>query len=109
VSTRQAMDEDQGDGGKQKRLLPLLSGLWSVVFPLGGRETLRMARSRAPMIRDELDGVVSELCARFPNRSRNELENVVTDVYEQLATRATITAHLIPLTLNRSRRVLSAM
>jgi hypothetical protein len=61
------------------------------------------------MVHDELDGVVSTLCAKFPTRSRNEVEAVVTDVYDQLATSATITAHLIPLTLNRSRRVLSAM
>jgi hypothetical protein len=61
------------------------------------------------MIHDELNGVVSALCARFPTCSRSEIERVVTDVYEQLATGATITAHLIPLTLNRSRCVLSAM
>ena len=67
-----------------------------------------MAIFTASVIQDELDGVVSALCARFPTRARNEIERVVTDVYEQLATRATITAHLIPLTLNRSRRVLSA-
>jgi hypothetical protein len=61
------------------------------------------------MVHDELNGVVSALCARFPARPRDEVDRVVTDVYEQLASGATITAHLIPLTLNRSRRVLSAM
>jgi hypothetical protein len=68
-----------------------------------------MTTSVGPMVHDELDGVVSALCAKFPTRSRNEVERVVTDVYEQLVAGATITAHLIPLTLNRSRRTLSAM
>jgi hypothetical protein len=68
-----------------------------------------MTTSMGPMVHDELEGVVTALCARFPTRSRNEVERVVTDVYEQLAAGATIGAHLIPLTLNRSRRVLSAM
>ena len=61
------------------------------------------------MIHDELNGLVSALCAKFPGRSRDEIETVVFDVYEQLAMGATITAHLIPLTLNRSRRLLSGM
>ena len=67
-----------------------------------------MTTSVRPMVQDELEAVVSALCTRFPARSRSEVGGVVTDVYEQLATSATITAHLIPLTLNRSRRVLRA-
>ena len=61
------------------------------------------------LLNDELDGVVSTLCARFPTRRRSEIERVVADVYDQLAGNATITAHLIPLTLNRSRRLLDHM
>jgi hypothetical protein len=61
------------------------------------------------LLNDELDGVVSTLCARFPSRRRSEIERVVADVYDQLAGNATITAHLIPLTLNRSRRLLDQM
>ncbi len=61
------------------------------------------------LLNDELDGVVSTLCARFPTRRRSEIERVVADVYDQLAGNATITAHLIPLTLNRSRRLLDQM
>ncbi|WP_123024452.1 three-helix bundle dimerization domain-containing protein [Mycolicibacterium stellerae] len=60
-----------------------------------------------PMVHDELNGVVSALCARFPGRPRGEIETVVAKVYAELASSATITAHLIPLTLNRSRRLLS--
>lgn len=60
------------------------------------------------MVRDELGAVVSALCARFPNRSRSDVERVVADVYGQLVASATVTAHLIPLTLNRSRRLLSS-
>ena len=59
------------------------------------------------MIRDELGAVVSALCARFPERNPDEVERVVADVYAQLVANATVTAHLIPLTLNRSRRLLS--
>lgn len=61
-----------------------------------------------PMVHDELQGVVSALCLRYPALSRSEVEIVVADVYEHLAASATITTHLIPLTLNRSRRVLRA-
>ncbi len=60
-----------------------------------------------PMVHDELDGVVSALCARFPERSRGEIDAVVAEVYAELASSATITTHLIPLTINRSRRLLS--
>jgi hypothetical protein len=65
-----------------------------------------MSAPARSLLDDELDGVVSAPCARFPTRPRSEIESVVTDVYEQLAANASITAHLIPLTLNRSRRVL---
>ena len=67
-----------------------------------------MATIAAPMIHDELDSVITALCARFPLRTRHEIVIIVTGVYEQLAASATITAHLIPLTLNRSRRLLSS-
>lgn len=59
------------------------------------------------MVRDELDGVVSALCARFPARARIDIENVVAAEYAELAANATVTSHLIPLTLNRSRRLLA--
>ena len=61
------------------------------------------------MLTDELQGVVSALCARFPTRQRSDVETVVADVNEQLAGSARITAHLIPLTLNRSRRLLEGI
>jgi len=67
-----------------------------------------MTASAGPMVHDELQGVASALCLRFPTRRRSEVEVVVADIYEQLAAHATITAHLIPLTLNRSRGVLDA-
>ena len=65
-----------------------------------------MSAPARSMVTDELQGVVSALCARFPTRQRSDVETVVADVYEQLAGSARITAHLIPLTLNRSRRLL---
>ena len=60
------------------------------------------------MIRDELGAVVSALSAKFPDRNPSDVERVVADVYAQLVANASVTAHLIPLTLNRSRRVLSS-
>ena len=70
-------------------------------------QTLGMTTFAAPLVHDELDSVVSTLCTRFPDRARIEVEAVVAEVYAELAARATVTAHLIPLTLNRSRQLLS--
>lgn len=58
-------------------------------------------------VHDELVGVISALRERFPDHDQDEIERVVAEVYADLATKATVTAHLIPLTLNRSRRVLT--
>jgi hypothetical protein len=60
-----------------------------------------------PLVRDELQTVVAMLCARFPERSRVEVEWLVTDLYQRLSESARIHAHLIPLTLNGCRRILS--
>jgi hypothetical protein len=60
-----------------------------------------------PMMCDELHGVVSMLCVRFPERDPVEVERLVTDVFQVLSEDARIRAHLIPLTLNRCRRTLS--
>lgn len=62
-----------------------------------------------PMVHDELEGVASTLCTKFPQRSRSEVESVVATVYAELAANAKVSAHLIPLTLNRSRRLLASM
>ena len=67
-----------------------------------------MTTDEGPMVRDELEAVVSALCARFPDRNRSDAERVVADVYARLVASATVTAHLIPLTLNRSRRLLGS-
>ncbi|CDO11029.1 hypothetical protein BN977_05870 [Mycolicibacterium cosmeticum] len=64
--------------------------------------------SPAPsLLRDELDGLVSTLETRFPGHSRVEITQLVTTTYHRLAAGARITAHLIPLTLNVSRRALT--
>jgi hypothetical protein len=67
-----------------------------------------MTVTQEPMVRDELIAVVSALCARFPDRSRSDVERVVADVYTRLVVNASVTAHLIPLTLNGSRRLLES-
>jgi len=61
-----------------------------------------------PLVHDELEGVISWLCDRFPGRARRDVEEVVAGVFADLQCNATVTAHLIPLTLNRSRRLLGS-
>ena len=60
----------------------------------------------APMLQDELDRTTTMLAARFPDCGRDEIASVVTRTYLRLAAGARITNHLIPLTLNVSRRIL---
>lgn len=60
-----------------------------------------------PLVRDELGSVVAMLCARFPERTPREIERLVNDSYQRLSENARIHAHLIPLTVNRCRRLLS--
>ena len=57
---------------------------------------------------DELESVSAALCAKNPGVNRQELTRLVYDVYQELASHARITTHLIPLTLNVSRRRLAA-
>lgn len=59
------------------------------------------------LVADELAGLVSMLSARHPERDRDEIATLVTRVYGSLAADARIPTHLIPLTLNRCRRLLS--
>ncbi len=59
-----------------------------------------------PLAHDELEGVVSSLCAKFPGHSRSEIQGIVTGVFTELSRDARVTTHLVPLTLNRSRRLL---
>lgn len=61
----------------------------------------------APMVQDELDRTTTMLAARFPDCGRDEISSVVTRTYLRLAAGARITTHLIPLTLNISRRILA--
>jgi hypothetical protein len=66
-----------------------------------------MTVTATSMTSDELTAVVSALRQRFPQLPAVEVETVVARVYEELAATAKVTAHLIPLTLNRSRRLLT--
>jgi hypothetical protein len=61
----------------------------------------------APMVSDELEAIVAALCRKYPEHPAAEIEAVVARVHAELATGAKVTAHLIPLTLNRSRRLLA--
>lgn len=62
--------------------------------------------SRGQLVDDELRGIAATLSRKFPARPRAEVEAVVRAAYRHLEGCATVTAHLIPLTLNRSRRLL---
>jgi hypothetical protein len=62
----------------------------------------------ASLISDELERIVPMLCARYPQCSRGDVARLVAEVYAHLAANATVTTHLIPLTLNRCRRELSS-
>ena len=59
------------------------------------------------LIGDELERVVSMLCVKYPDRNHDEIATLVSEVYHRLASNATVTTHLIPLTVNRCRRVLT--
>ena len=62
--------------------------------------------STSKLTEHELASVVGFVCARFPQRSRDEVADVVATAYRHLSARANVTAHLIPLTVNRSLRIL---
>jgi hypothetical protein len=55
---------------------------------------------------DELESIVSMLREKYPDRGADEVTALVYDVYSLLSSEATVTAHLIPLTINRCHKVL---
>jgi hypothetical protein len=57
-------------------------------------------------VTDELESIVSELCGKFPDHSEDQIASLAHDVYGRLSSEATVTAHLIPLTMNRCHKVL---
>jgi hypothetical protein len=63
--------------------------------------------ARPGLVADELVGLVTMLSARFPDRASDDIGRLVTAVYGDLAADARIPTHLIPLTLNKCRRLLS--
>lgn len=85
-----------------RSLTAVLEGV-VVTTSLIRRPTDAAQRSKAA---DELDGVVTALCVKYPHRERAEIEDVVANAYARISEHATVHAHLIPLTLNRSSRIL---
>ncbi|MBJ7338109.1 hypothetical protein [Mycolicibacterium sp.] len=55
---------------------------------------------------DELAGIVAAVCAKFPDAPRDVVAMVVAESFRHLKMSATVTTHLIPLTLNRSTRLM---
>ena len=66
----------------------------------------RRSDPRREMFEDELGAVVAAVHAKFPDHPRAEVEEVVSEAYQHLQAGATVTGHLIPLTLNRSLRLM---
>ena len=66
----------------------------------------RVSDPRREMFEDELGAVVAAVHAKFPDHPRAEVEEVVSEAYQHLQAGATVTGHLIPLTLNRSLRLM---
>lgn len=60
-----------------------------------------------PLVQDELTRVAAALCAQFPDHDPAELTEVVNTAYRQLSADATVTTHLIALTINRCHRILA--
>jgi hypothetical protein len=58
-------------------------------------------------VTDELESIVQMFCEKYPDRSEAEIDVLVHDAYAVLAAQATVTAHLIPLTVNRCHKLLS--
>jgi hypothetical protein len=65
-----------------------------------------LASPGSHLVGDELDRIVSTVCARYPDCPRPEAEALVSTAFAQLRAHARVTAHLIPLTLNRSLRLM---
>jgi hypothetical protein len=61
---------------------------------------------RSTLVEDEIAGIVSAVCAKFPGRTHADVEALVRAAHEHLSSSAKVTAHLIPLTLNRSIRLM---
>jgi len=59
------------------------------------------------LVSDELTAVAAELERWFPETDPARVRTVVAQVYDRIARAATITEHLIPLTLIRARAALA--
>lgn len=55
---------------------------------------------------DELDSIATVLVSRFPESRLADVREVVYEAYRRIASSARITAHLIPLTMNRARTMM---
>ena len=88
--------------------MPTTHGLKSDAPCVGGPCSTRAPRPDPgrEMVDDELGAVVAAVCAKFPDHSRAEVADLVSQSYRHLQAGATVTAHLIPLTLNRSLRLM---
>lgn len=57
-------------------------------------------------VADELESMIQMFGEKFPDQSESAIARLVNDVYNRLSAEATVTAHLIPLTMNRCQRTL---
>lgn len=87
-------EPDMSDNTSDAAVAPMITAML-VKFPVVGAQDVSVVR--------ELESVVATLSARFPACIREDVGDLVYGTYERLASTAKITAHLIPLTLNRAR------
>jgi hypothetical protein len=62
----------------------------------------------ARTVGQELDYIVSMLTPRYPDVGTDDIEVLVDRAYQEVASSARLRTHLIPLTQNRCRRLLTA-
>jgi hypothetical protein len=72
------------------------------------RETPVLDAKAHSLADHELARIVSVLRGKYPERDPEQISVLVAEVYRSLAENATVTTHLIPLTINRCRRLLES-
>lgn len=60
----------------------------------------------ANTVTDELASIAEMLCVKYPHRSERDIASLVDGVYAKLLSKATVTAPLIPLTVNCCQKTL---
>ena len=84
----------------------LPDGEIAVTVASAGPQVRETVMPNGRTVEDELDGIVTTICAKYPDHERSDIAALVSATYGRLKAGATVSAHLIPLTLNLSLRAL---